>query len=163
MERTGTAMEFKPFGTVEDYSSEILRYGGPMSGQSGRWEGIEASAPIEMGGTTYSPTRAAPATFTPNTTQSQLPGGGYQTNVNSPDDGNTWTDPNPGQDYVWGNDKWNKADLTNRLGETTAGPTVTNTGGTGTDDDPINLILGGSGTPTAPLRVLANILRNGNA
>jgi hypothetical protein len=160
MERTGTAMEFKPFGTVEDYSSEILRYGGPMSGQSGRWEGIEAPDMVEVGGTTKKPTRSATAEFNPNMIQAPIQGGGYQNIILSPDDGKVWTDPKTGQTYVWQNDKWQKADLKDRLGPTTPGPTVTNTGGTGTEDDPIDLILSGSSDPTAALRLQAQILRN---
>lgn len=155
MERTGQREAFKPFGSIEGYSSEILRYGGPVSGSGGRWDGMKPGEMIEIGGTTHSPEKVDMPEFTGY--QQQLPGGGYQNIRVDKRDGETWTDPATGQDYVWRDGRFQKADLKNRIGPTTEDYKVTNTGGTGTENDPFKLILGGN---TDQQALLAQLLRN---
>lgn len=153
---TGQREAFRPFGDIQAYSSEILRYGGPVSGTGGRWTGVETPEMKSVGGTTNSPTSVTVPEFTGY--QQQLPGGGYQNIVVDKRDGEIWTDPATGQDYVWRNGRFQKADLKNRTGPTEEGPKVTTTGGTGTEDDPLRLILG---SQTDPQTLMAQLLRQG--
>lgn len=162
--RTGMAQAFKPFGSIEGYSSEILRYGGrPHSRSDGRWEGIDQpQGLVSVGGTPQAPGDGVDVPgFTPIRPPYQAPtsGGGYQNIVRDPRDGTLWTDPNNGQRYVFRNGQWAKIDTTSRPGPTKETP-VTNNGGTGSATDPIRIDIGGG---TSPEQILAHVLRYGTA
>lgn len=156
MQSTGQREAFRPFGPVRDYSSEILRYGGPVNVTGGGYSGFTPPEMRSIGGTTESPTAVDVPGFT-GYTQQQLPGGGYQNIRNSVRDGEVWTDPKTGQTYTFRDGRFQKADLKDRTGPTTEDFKVTNTGGTGTEDDPFKLILGGN---TDQQALMAQLLRN---
>lgn len=166
---TGQREAFKPFGTIQEYASEILRYGGPSGGSGGRWTGIADAKMEGVGGTEYSPDSVEVPDYEPNYRQVSRSGDGsaYQNIVTSDRDGEVWFDPITGQGYVWRNGRFQKADLRDRTGPVVEGPPVENRGGTGTPDDPIDLWIGGGSqfgtTPNGglPQGALAEILRKG--